>query len=113
LPFLTLRVAAMASVHFNADLCLALVRPEHGPFYKRVFGSEIMSDVRTYPGLHFPVALFGAPVENIRTKVAGLRWDCAQCGMGGMAYGAECSCDVTGGRTRRSRVRALALDPPL
>jgi hypothetical protein len=70
LPFLTLRVAAMASVHFNADLCLALVRPEHGPFYKRVFGSEIMSDVRTYPGLHFPVALFGAPVENIRTRVA-------------------------------------------
>lgn len=70
LPFLTLRVAAMASVHFNADQCLALVRPEHGPFYKRVFGSEIMSDVRSYPGLNFPVALFGATVDSIRTRVA-------------------------------------------
>jgi hypothetical protein len=70
LPFLTLRVAAMASVHFNADLCLALVRPEHGAFYKRVFGSQIMSDVRSYPGLNFPVALFGASVDTIRTRVA-------------------------------------------
>jgi hypothetical protein len=70
LPFLTLRVAAMASVHFEVEQCLALVRPEHGPFYKRVFGSTVMSDVRSYPGLHFPVALFGAPVESIRTRVA-------------------------------------------
>jgi hypothetical protein len=70
LPFLTLRVAAMASVHFDANQCLALVRPEHGPFYKRVFGSEVMSDVRSYPGLHFPVALFGAAVDSIRSRVA-------------------------------------------
>ena len=70
LPFLTLRVAAMASVHFDASQCLALVRPEHGPFYKRVFGSEVMSDVRSYPGLHFPVALFGAAVDSIRSRVA-------------------------------------------
>ncbi len=70
LPFLTLRVAAMASVHFDANQCLALVRPEHGPFYKRVFGSEVMSDVRSYPGLHFPVAMFGAAVDSIRSRVA-------------------------------------------
>ena len=70
LPFLTLRVAAMASVHFDANQCLALVRPEHGPFYKRVFGSEVLSDVRSYPGLNFPVALFGAAVDSIRSRVA-------------------------------------------
>lgn len=70
LPFLTLRVAAMASVHFDANQTLALVRPEHGAFYKRVFGSVPMSDVRSYPGLHFPVTLFGAPVESIRARVA-------------------------------------------
>ena len=70
LPFLTLRVAAMASVHFDAHQTLALVRPEHGAFYKRVFGSVPMSDVRAYPGLHFPVTLFGATVESIRTRVA-------------------------------------------
>lgn len=70
MPFLTLRIAAMASVQFDADQCLALVRPEHGAFYKRVFGSEPLSDVRTYPGLNFPVTLFGATVESIRSRVA-------------------------------------------
>jgi hypothetical protein len=70
LPFLTLRIAAMASVHFEANQCLALVRPEHGPFYKRVFGSERLADERSYPGLHFPVGLFGATVDSIRGRVA-------------------------------------------
>ena len=70
LPFLTLRIAAMASVYFDASQCLALVRPEHGPFYKRVFGSEKLADARSYPGLHFPVALFGAGVGTIRSRVA-------------------------------------------
>ena len=70
LPFLTLRMAAMASVHFRADQCLALVRTEHGPFYKRVFGSERLADERAYPDLHFPVALFAAPVDAIRARVA-------------------------------------------
>lgn len=70
LPFLTLRMAAMASVYFEASQCLALVRPEHGPFYKRVFGSEQLAAQRTYPDLHFPVALFAATVDAIRGRVA-------------------------------------------
>lgn len=70
LPFLTLRIAAMASVHFEANQCLALVRSEHGAFYKRVFGSHRLADERSYPGLHFPVALFAAGVETIRARVA-------------------------------------------
>lgn len=70
LPFLTLRMAAMASVHFRADQCLAIVRPEHGAFYKRVFGSVPLAEARSYPGLYFPVALFGATVESIRSRVA-------------------------------------------
>lgn len=64
LPFLTLRIAVMASQYFEADACLALVRPEHTAFYRRVFGSEEMSDVRVYPGLTFPVQLFGAYVNT-------------------------------------------------
>jgi hypothetical protein len=69
LPFLTLRLAAMASIHFGADQCLALVRPEHAAFYKRVFGSERLGEARDYPGLHFPVCLFGASIGNIRARV--------------------------------------------
>ena len=64
LPFLTLRIAVMASLYFRADACLALVRPEHTAFYRRVFGSEEMSEVRDYPGLTFPVQLFGAYVDT-------------------------------------------------
>lgn len=64
LPFLTLRIAVMASVHFHASCCLALVRPEHTAFYRRVFGSEEMCQPRSYPGLTFPVALFGAYVAT-------------------------------------------------
>lgn len=70
MPFLTLRMAAMASVHFNVNQCLAIVRPEHGAFYKRVFGSELIAEERTYPGLYFPVALYGATVDAIRSRVA-------------------------------------------
>lgn len=68
LPFLTLRIAVMATVHFSATMCLSLVRPEHTAFYRRVFQSEGMSDVRAYPGLAFPVTLYGARVEESRHR---------------------------------------------
>ncbi len=64
LPFLTLRIAVLASIYFRADACLALVRPQHTAFYRRVFGSEEMSETREYPGLAFPVQLFGAYVST-------------------------------------------------
>jgi hypothetical protein len=64
LPFLTLRIAVMASVYFGADACLAAVRPEHTAFYRRVFGSEQMGELRPYPGLAFPVQLLGAYVNT-------------------------------------------------
>lgn len=60
LPFLTLRIAVMATEYFRTTACLALVRPQHGPFYRRVFGAVEMSDVREYPGLAFPVTLYGS-----------------------------------------------------
>lgn len=68
LPFLTLRIAVMASVYFNVDACLATVRPEHTAFYRRVFGSEMLAEEREYPGLSFPVQLFAAYVN---TKLPG------------------------------------------
>lgn len=70
LPFLTLRIAAMASEYFAADFCLSSVRPEHAPFYRRVFGSEQLAGERYYPGLMFPVCLYAAKVQTIRDRVA-------------------------------------------
>ena len=66
LPFLTLRLAVMATIYYRADMCLALVRPEHAAFYRRVFGSEEMGETRPYPDLAFPVRLYGARVEGSR-----------------------------------------------
>jgi hypothetical protein len=60
LPFLTLRIAVMATDYFNTTSCLALVRREHAAFYRRVFGAVEMSDTRVYPGLAFPVVLYGS-----------------------------------------------------
>lgn len=70
LPFLTLRIAAMASEYFAADYCLSSVRPEHAAFYKRVFGSVQFAGERYYPGLKFPVCLYAAEVAEIRNRVA-------------------------------------------
>jgi hypothetical protein len=37
LPYLTLRVATMATVYFDVDYCLSVIMPSHRAFYKRVF----------------------------------------------------------------------------
>jgi hypothetical protein len=58
LPFLTLRVGVMAIRHFNVKYALSSVRPEHGAFYRRVFGSVPMSEPRYYHGLTFPMVLY-------------------------------------------------------
>lgn len=58
LPFLTLRVGVMAIRHFGVKFALSSVRPEHGAFYKRVFGSVAMSEPRYYHGLTFPMVLY-------------------------------------------------------
>lgn len=71
LPFLTLRIIAMACEHFNVDLCVSSVRPEHAAFYRRVFGSRRVQDaVGTYPGIDFEMHLYVAQVSEIRDRVA-------------------------------------------
>ncbi len=68
LPFLTLRLAVMATKHFNATYGLHCVRPEHGPFYKRVLSSTLMCAAREYPGVGFPMELWGTEVAAVYEK---------------------------------------------
>ncbi|WP_127144067.1 N-acyl amino acid synthase FeeM domain-containing protein [Pelagibacterium montanilacus] len=70
LPFLTLRVAAMACEYFEVDHCLSGVRDEHAPFYKRVFGAVPIAEERTWGGATFSVKLHSADVRDIRNRVA-------------------------------------------
>ena len=59
----------MAGVHFNADYGLAIVRPEHQAFYRRVFLQETWCEPRLYPGLVKPVGLMAAHLPTVREKV--------------------------------------------
>ena len=58
LPFLTLRAGVLAIRHFVVKYALSSVRPEHGAFYRRIFGSVPMSEPRYYHGLTFPMVLY-------------------------------------------------------
>jgi hypothetical protein len=58
LPFLTLRIAVMATWHFRVKYCLSTVRPEHAAFYRRVFNSTRLADARYYHGLSFPMEMW-------------------------------------------------------
>lgn len=70
LPFLTLRVVAMASEYFDVKYCISSVRLEHAAFYRRVFGSVKMAENGYYPGINFPMDLYAAEVSEIRDRVA-------------------------------------------
>lgn len=70
LPYLTLRIAAMACEYFPVRYCMSAVRPEHTAFYKRIFGASLLGDERSYANLAFPMQLYAAEVPVIRDRVA-------------------------------------------
>jgi len=69
LPYATVRLCAMAGVHFDIDIILATVRAEHQPFYKRLFGHKVMCEPRHYPGLAKPISLMSVNFRDIRDLV--------------------------------------------
>jgi hypothetical protein len=69
LPYVTVRLGSMAGVYFNADYGLAIVRPEHQAFYRRVFLHETWCEPRSYPGLVKPVGLMAAHLPTVRDRV--------------------------------------------
>ncbi|WP_206455370.1 N-acyl amino acid synthase FeeM domain-containing protein [Aurantimonas marina] len=69
LPLATVRLAAMAAEHFNADHMLATVRAEHVPFYRRFCHMELRTSPRDYPGLNKPICLMSGDSSAIRNTV--------------------------------------------
>ena len=61
LPYLTVRLAFLACEYFNADTGLALVRPEHQGFYRRVFLNETIAEPRPFPN-----ALARGGIDGVR-----------------------------------------------
>src|SRR3954470_14060096 len=71
LPYLTLRLAYLACDHFNADTGLALVRPDHQAFYRRVFLFETIAEPRPFPSFSDSkkVALMASGFRTLREQV--------------------------------------------
>ncbi|MGJ4940492.1 N-acyl amino acid synthase FeeM domain-containing protein [Bradyrhizobium sp. HKCCYLS1011] len=68
-PYVTVRLGYVACAHFNADIGLANVRPEHRAFYRKVFLQEPWGEPRLYSGLIKPVGLVAAHYPSIRDRV--------------------------------------------
>jgi hypothetical protein len=69
LPYVTVRLGYVACAHFNADIGLAKVRPEHRAFYRKVFLQEPWGEPRLYTGLIKPVGLMAAKYPEIKERV--------------------------------------------
>jgi hypothetical protein len=73
LPYLTLRLAAMACVYFAPDYCLSTIRPDHAAFYRRVFDAREVGPLRSYPALNYQVVLYQAHYASI-ARQTGIRF---------------------------------------
>ena len=72
LAYLTLRLPWLAMEQFRADIMLAAVRPEHYPFYRRLWGNTVVSPPRLYPGLAKPVMLSRLDYAKAAPRVEAL-----------------------------------------
>ena len=50
IPYLTLRLAGMACFYFDTPYCLSTIKEEHAGFYKRIYRSEKIGELRDYRG---------------------------------------------------------------
>lgn len=69
LPYATVRLAWMASEHFNADHFLCAIRPEHQAFYRRTFLHRPICEARPYPLLAKPISLMTVNYEEVADTV--------------------------------------------
>jgi hypothetical protein len=71
LPYVTLRLVFLACEYFNADTGLALVRPDHQAFYRRVCLYETIAEPRPFPSFlnSSTVALMASDFRTVREKV--------------------------------------------
>jgi hypothetical protein len=51
IPYITLRLAGMACVHFGAPFCVSMIREDHAAFYKRIYQSTPIGEARPYGGV--------------------------------------------------------------
>jgi hypothetical protein len=69
LPFLTLRVVAMACEYFRAEHATNFIRSDVASFYTRSFGSQELEPPQMVRGFTVPMMLTAARVEDIKQRL--------------------------------------------
>jgi hypothetical protein len=69
LPYVTLRLCWLAAEYFDADHLLAAVRPEHQPFYRRLFSHRPICGPRDYPPLTKPLTLMTVDYRQVADRI--------------------------------------------
>lgn len=69
LPFITLRLVAMACHYFGADYTLAPVKKSHYAFYRRAFGATQFAEARKHEGICEPIGLFASKYDIMYERV--------------------------------------------
>ncbi|MEL6503623.1 MAG: hypothetical protein AAFO61_03640 [Pseudomonadota bacterium] len=65
LPYLTFRIVAMACQHYGVDETISALRLKHVPFYRRMFGGQVIGDPVWYEPLQSDFALVSFPLSAI------------------------------------------------
>lgn len=69
IPYLTLRLAGMACVFFEAPYCISMIREDHAAFYKRIYRARAIGEARPYAGvINCFALLYQADVLAIREQ---------------------------------------------
>lgn len=69
IPYLTLRIATMATDFFKADYCLSVIKPNHKAFYTRVFNSKPLVEPRYLERFSSMVELYGSDAHAELQKI--------------------------------------------
>lgn len=69
LPYVTVRLAYLASAYFDVDIGTATPRREHQAFYRRVFGLKPVCEPREYPTVTKPLSLMMVNCRDVRLKI--------------------------------------------
>lgn len=64
LPYVTLRLAGLAAMHFNAASVVILAREDHAPFYRRVYGAKLVAGPFQYKEMKAKGVLMRVPVAE-------------------------------------------------
>ncbi len=62
IPYVTIRLAIMASIYHEVPYCLTTIRPNHAAFYRRNFGSRQIGGLRSYPEVNCQISMWEADV---------------------------------------------------